>query len=279
MLKILVPTDFSENSKAGIRFALQLASQTSAELEFYHLIEIIKPTSWTEKRFKFLAQERLKKSVAKLKTFVGKIVHNSIHKPGLHSYMAVVGTHASEHIIAHAKKIKADYICLSTHGAGKLRKIFGTHASALVTSSTVPVIVVPKGYRTKPVSTLFYASDFANLSKEIEKVGQFASALKAKVQVWHFDYLLHVKENRKKLENKAAKYKSNAISFCFKRQEVEFTLSEHLRKYIQKIKPQLVILFTKPNHDWYDRLFLNINSTEMAFHSKIPLLVFRKRRR
>ena len=45
-MKILVTTDFSTNSKAGIRFALQLAAQMPCKLVFYHIVELLTPTSW-----------------------------------------------------------------------------------------------------------------------------------------------------------------------------------------------------------------------------------------
>ncbi len=41
MKTILVPTDFSTNSKAGIRFALYLASKTPCKLVFYSAIELV----------------------------------------------------------------------------------------------------------------------------------------------------------------------------------------------------------------------------------------------
>jgi nucleotide-binding universal stress UspA family protein len=37
--KILAPTDFSEISQVGIRYALEMASDTSAEVVVYHAIE------------------------------------------------------------------------------------------------------------------------------------------------------------------------------------------------------------------------------------------------
>ena len=46
MKKIVVTTDFSENSKKGILFAIQLASQTDCELIFYNVVSIYMPTIW-----------------------------------------------------------------------------------------------------------------------------------------------------------------------------------------------------------------------------------------
>ena len=46
MKRILVTTDFSTNSKAGVRFAIQLASQTKCELTFYNVHETLKSNAW-----------------------------------------------------------------------------------------------------------------------------------------------------------------------------------------------------------------------------------------
>ena len=51
MNKILVTTDFSVNSKAGLKFAIQLASQHNYDLTFLHVYYIMKPTSWSKKTF------------------------------------------------------------------------------------------------------------------------------------------------------------------------------------------------------------------------------------
>ena len=50
MKKILVTTDFSENSKAGLYFAIQLASQNDAELTFFNTYHILVPTAWNDAR-------------------------------------------------------------------------------------------------------------------------------------------------------------------------------------------------------------------------------------
>ena len=57
--KILVATDFSPYSKAGLRFAIQLVTQHKCELTFFHSYYIMKPTSWNDAGFE--AYEKIKK--------------------------------------------------------------------------------------------------------------------------------------------------------------------------------------------------------------------------
>ena len=50
MEKILVTTDFSANSKAGLRFAIQLASQYKFGLTFFHSYYVLIPTGWSNSK-------------------------------------------------------------------------------------------------------------------------------------------------------------------------------------------------------------------------------------
>lgn len=277
MEKLLVTTDFSTNSKAGIRFALQMQSQSNCSLVFYHAISVSKPTSWNDKKYKSFQAEKIDENLKNLEDFVTEIGKQSGFKTLNCEYVAETGTETDEMIIRYAKKIKANFICLSTHGAGRIRKILGTNASELITTSPIPVIVVPKSYKTQAITNVFYASDFSSLDKELKAISAFTVPLHLKVDVFHYDYLLHVPENKAKLEKKAAKHENADLHFHFKRQEIELPLSEHLRKEIKKEKPSMVILFTKQNRNWYDRLFLSSESADMAFNAQVPLLVFRKK--
>jgi nucleotide-binding universal stress UspA family protein len=276
MKKLLVTTDFSGNSKAGIRFGIQLAEQLNYEVVFLHIIEIIKPTSWSNKRYRNFSESKKTEAGQKLIDFIAAVCRESGFKQGNFRYAVELDMDAKGRIIKHAKKIGASFICMSTHGAGRLQKLFGTTASALITTSPIPVIVVPKGSRVKPLTSLFYASDFAALPHELRLVESFAEHLNTKVMVYHYDYLLHVPENKAKLDRLVNKYKAPNISFRLQKQNVESPLSDHFRHDIAKAKPSLVVLFTKRNRTWFDRLVLPSETAEMAFHSKTPLLVFRK---
>jgi len=277
MQKILVTTDFSTNSRAAIRFALQLASQVNVQLVFFNVIEIMQPTSWNDKRYKRFSQSTINDKATSLKRFVHTMMTGREAETNRHEYVAVIGTDVTYSVTRMAKKIKADMICTATRGAGKILKLFGTHASALITSSRIPLLVIPHSYKARQVNRIFYASDFSSLRREMKVVQKFAAPLHAKIEIFHYDYLLAVSENKKKLENKAARFRSPDIAFHFKKQEIDKPLSTQLRVDIAKTKPSVVVLFTKPNRNWFDRLFATGESAEMAFNSTIPLLIFRKK--
>jgi nucleotide-binding universal stress UspA family protein len=51
MKKIIVPTDFSVNSKAGVRFAVHWATRQKLELVYVHVLHILRATRWSDAYF------------------------------------------------------------------------------------------------------------------------------------------------------------------------------------------------------------------------------------
>ena len=72
-MKILVTTDLSENSKAGLRFAMLLASQHKVELAFFHSYYVMKPTSWSDAAYAAYEKTEAEKIQSNLKRFVEAI--------------------------------------------------------------------------------------------------------------------------------------------------------------------------------------------------------------
>lgn len=275
--KILVTTDLSKNSKSGIRFAIQLASQNQSSLIFYQLIDVQKPTRWNEERYALFAQQEVANAKKKLNYFVAEVYKQSGIRPGKYDCVVQIGSAAGENIIKYALKIKAAFICMGTRGAGRLRRIWGTHTSTVLTHSPIPVFAVPKNYRRARIDHILYSTDLERLKIELKQLKKVADAIKAKVTVLHFDYLYELKETQIKLDKIARRYKASGVKFYFKKLNIENSLDVHLMKAIRRLKPSLVVLFTKQNRDWYERLFLSSKSAEVSFDTKKPLLIFPKK--
>ena len=100
-------------------------------------------------------------------------------KPGKYFIIIIQGISADISILDYCRKNKGiDYICISTRGAGKFKKIFGTNTGNLITKSEVPVLAVPQNYKVADVKSVLYATDLRNYTAEIKKVVAFAQPLK-----------------------------------------------------------------------------------------------------
>lgn len=273
---ILVTTDLSTNSKAGIRFALQLATQMSCKLVFYHVLEFITPLAWNDHKAKTFTNLQIEKGTKELDKFLKGIYKQANMPTNGYNYALEVGLDVDDLIIKHAQKIKADFICTSTRGAGVLQKIIGTNASALVNLSPIPVFVVPKNYRIKPISKLAYASDFENIQPELALVKDISGLLNAPIDVYHFHYKIHETNSKAVFQGIIDKYQSKKVAIHVPPIFLEYSLIDNIQLMIKKEKPSILVMFTKEKHGWLERFFIESRTADMTFDIKIPLLAIRK---
>jgi nucleotide-binding universal stress UspA family protein len=274
---ILVTTDFSTNSKAGIRFAIQLAAQTQSKLVFYHVVELLTPTSWSKEDAMTFVNNTIKTGEEQLNTFL-KDIYSHYPAPNFQQETVVeLGTDVDNLIINYAKQIGADFICMSTHGAGILEKFVGTNASSLVSHSPIPVIVVPRYYHTKRIEKIGYASDFEHIDHEMPIIQAFAASLNAQLDVYHFHYKVHETNTKAVFETIKNKYAAKNIVFHQPQICLDYSLVENLQRIIDKEKPSILVMFTRQNVNWVERFFIESKTVDMAFNSKIPLLTMSKK--
>ena len=272
--KILVTTDLSSNSKAGVRFAIQLAFQNKSSLCFYYCLELLKPTRWSKQKYQSYASQELETARRKLEQFVTRMLPPS--KQPRAEYIVETKSKPSSAILKCATRIKAGAICMSTRGAGPLKKIVGTNASSILSSSPLPVFIVPSPYREAPISNIFFSSDLKSLGAELRKVKTFADSVNAKTLVFHYDPMLDVKDRKSKLLSIASRFKSKDVRFIFQKLNLDKPLVNHLFKDFRKFKASLAVLFTNQKRGWFDRLFSPSKTADISFNTKIPLLVYPK---
>jgi nucleotide-binding universal stress UspA family protein len=276
MEKILVTTDFSENSKAGMRFAIRLAKQYKFELTFFHVCNIILPTAWSNSKPDGYEQAEVEKMKDKLDAFVKKIYQGMKSKPGSINCVIERSPLPETKIMEYADANGFSFICMSTRGAGKLKRIWGTNTGNLITHSLVPVIAVPHEYKVKKITNLLYASDLLNLEKELKKVVSFARQVKASVELLHFTSPLETLIDSKVIEV-AVKLFSNAnIRLNIKNTDMVQTMVANIEKTVKKSKPSMLIMFTEQNRNLFQKIFLSSKAEEYAFQTTVPLLVFNK---
>ncbi len=122
MKKILVTTDFSVNSKAAMRFAVQLASQCDAALTFLHVHYILQPTSWNEATRAAYGKGETEKVQKELDSFVASLYKSLKVKPANYQCVIESSPFVDSTIMTYAADHAFDYLCISARGAGGWRK-------------------------------------------------------------------------------------------------------------------------------------------------------------
>ena len=138
--KILAPTDLSKLSRAGVRYAMDMALEQGAEVILYHVIS--EDGEWFDKDDELnpakalvpKQKQRLAEFIkANCADFLGKVKIHEIVEVGV-PYKAIAQKAGSE---------KADMIIMSTHGRTGLEQVMvGSVTARVVAHATCPVLSI-----------------------------------------------------------------------------------------------------------------------------------------
>jgi nucleotide-binding universal stress UspA family protein len=135
--KILAPTDFSELSKRGVRYALEMARDTGAEVIVYYAIDV--SSDWHDKPAIALAYQNTRQQ---LDRFLEDNFADCINLVAVR-HVAEFGA-PEKNIVEFAKGEGVDMIVMSTHGRiGFNHMILGSITEKVVARALCPMLVVP----------------------------------------------------------------------------------------------------------------------------------------
>lgn len=132
--KILAPTDFSDLSAKGVRYACQLAKDTAAEIIVFN-VDVLDESNRIDMR-------ELDQHKKRLDDFVTEKIGGLA--AGLKLRKVVDAGQAFRCIVACAEKENADLIVMSSHGrSGLSRMLIGSVTDKILRGAPCPVLVVP----------------------------------------------------------------------------------------------------------------------------------------
>lgn len=148
MKKILAPTDFSDLSKLGIRYALETARDISAEVIVYHAVDV--GTEWKTMRTELRpSHDALESNRRVLDKFLRDHFADCIDLVEVRQVVEFGAPH--KNIVEMAEQENVDMIVMSTHGrTGIDHVILGSVTEKVVARASCPVLVVPQ--RARPAS-------------------------------------------------------------------------------------------------------------------------------
>ncbi len=276
MKKILVTTDFSPNSTSGLLFAAQLATQMPAELTFCHILHILRPTSWDDATFQMHKDAEIEKAHTELVDFVSDFYKNAGIQLENSQYLVEDNASTGTAVSQYALKNTFDYICISTRGAGFVKKIVGNNTSMLIKNAEVPVITVPHHYQSQsPVSHILYASDLKHLEAELNKVVDFAKPLAAKVELLHFNTIAESLESEA-VQATIAQFLDYKVEVHLENTDYVKSLVVNIQAAVEKSGASMLVMFTEQNRTFFQKIFVSSKAAEYSFDSKVPMLTFKR---
>ncbi len=273
MRTYLVPTDFSDNAKHAIDYALRFNEKMNAKIILFHSyvvpvystdIPIVVPQDAELRQASEEAMERLR-------------LHFKKEYPKTEFLTEVQQGYPEDEIVMAADRLKVDMIIMGTQGASGLREaLVGTISAAVMEQANCPVMAVPAESNFKPYKKIVFATNYAEGDFHyIEQVLEFAKPYSADL------VLLHISsgEFERTLEFDAIERFKERIKEDSNYKNVTFKLLESkdvykgMNLYLEEIQADLVAM-TMRKRSFIQKLFKRSITQKMAYHSEIPLIAF-----
>tara|TARA_B100000508_G_scaffold141026_1_gene145291 strand:+ start:72944 stop:73753 length:810 start_codon:yes stop_codon:yes gene_type:complete len=162
----IVPHDFTSVGDAALKYALYLAKPRKTSIELLHIV--------SNKSSKKAAMQKLNSIIGNLDLGVGDVDVKAVVKVG----------NIFDDIGKIAEDKEARMIVMGTHGAKGMQKLFGSYAIKVVTSTSVPFLVVQEGVAHREIENIVVPIDVSKESLQIINVaGELAKVFNSKVHV------------------------------------------------------------------------------------------------
>jgi nucleotide-binding universal stress UspA family protein len=266
---ILVPIDFSAASRSASLYAASLARVLKSKLILFHAYML--PTPVSEVPYVMVSVNDLQGDNEAMVRREAEVLHKNFN---IEVECQVRIGMPSDEITAFSDENNASLIVIGMRGAGGIDKLIGSTSASVVRKASVPVLVVPHDVVFSPPQHIVYASDLSyNSSSGLFKpLTMLASVFTATVHV------LHVRKGPKATNNEKEILAKNTISALLSNVTHEFheisdeSVGHGIRTYVEQNHAQMLVMVAH-KHSFFDRLFNKIHTTDMAYETRIPLLV------
>jgi len=260
-MKILVPTDFSDNAMKAVVYAAELAKQIEAEIFLLNAHEL------------GLANDSRRNDMKTLKRSIMSLYN------GLHIKTRLADGLPVESILEMANRESVDLIVMGTNGAGGIKEaIIGTVAAEVAGRSRIPVLIVPAQYQMEqPDGIVFTTNHFEENTKVLDMLVKIARIFKTAVHTVVFvdkdtadveEYM----EKGKKMDHYIKFLKTSYPDINFSGELLEGTNFEAaVTLYHLRHETDISAMVMYPKELW-EKVLHKSTTKKMIYHSHMPVL-------
>ncbi len=275
MKKILIPTDFSQNSNDAFSYSMNLIGNSKAEIHLIHVVEpIVQPSDVPiiAPNLIKMAQDDAEKALKEM-----EVLGNSFFEKNgnVTLFTKVENGNISERIKREAKHIEADMIIMGSKGSQHhlIEKLLGTVSTAVIDEAPCPVILVPVNYTFKPIDNLIFATNLSH--SDPFDLWKAAEILLPKVNTVR---CIHVVKDLKEKDNvlieEFAKYMishSPSVNTIFHIEE-SANIEEVISNYSLEYGAEMIVMH-KTKQTIFHQMFHHSHTKKMVYLIQVPLLV------
>jgi len=278
MKKILIPTDFSENSWNAVKFALAFFKDTACDFYLLHVTLIYNYASGESQIMPLPSIEVIDKTVLKqaktnLKNLIKKI--NELPPNPKHKFYTLNNyDYFIDAVRSHVDEKDIDLIVMGTKGASGLKKVMiGSNTGDLITRIKCPVLIVPENAVFKDIKEIAFPTDYqlfypTKILKDILEVTKMYDSFLRIVQIVKkdeetTDFQL---ENKEFLANFFTEEKHSFHRITNKK------IEDGVQSFVESRDIDLIIMIAK-SLNLFQRILFRPTVEEISYHTEIPFLV------
>tara|TARA_R110002153_G_scaffold182571_4_gene335928 strand:- start:112 stop:945 length:834 start_codon:yes stop_codon:yes gene_type:complete len=274
MTRILLPTDFSENSLTAIRYGLTLYKDLKCS--FFLLNSYMPPVYHTEYLMGSpaqiglgdIVQQNSQDNLENLKKKLEKEFDNPLHTFTTHSALNVLSSEVARTVETEG----IDVVVMGTQGATGAKEILlGTNTVHVLKNAKCPVLVIPSGFEYEIPEQILFPNDFeVSLDKNsLAQLLKIVNSHVSQVNVMHVytgnDLTIVQEKNKKQL---AKVLSENGFFHEVSSNEIISAINDFQIK--QKIN---LLVMVQNKHTFLERLFIEPVIKKIGFHVTVPFLV------
>lgn len=265
-MKILVPTDFSDNANNALDFATEIAKAEKAEITllyaFYAVYDFAAQATEIISTIERDAKKQLKEISERFKS------------QGLTIDYKIIQGSVATAVTSFAYRNEYNLIVMGTQGASGIKKaLIGSNTAHVIKDTMIPVLAVPNNADLPSKNKICVALELLN-EKEIQFKNLFRLSAKLNLP-YEFFHICKELTFDKKIEIKGLE---SYLKETYPEMQASFHVNyadnteEGIKSYLDKNPNSILVTFSK-NKTFYEYLFNKSTSVEMAYHTHVPLLV------
>ena len=276
MKKVLVPTDFSDNSIDALQYAINIFEDIPGKFYILNTFTVgasrtstLKNQSRDTHLYQLMLEES-QNSFVELRKKLSANLNNDKHE-----YITLSQAGRLTDVISYLiDKKQIDLVVMGTTGASGLKKLFGSNTVEIINHvDNCPVLSVPLGFRFQYLERVLFATDFKRDFKE-----ENVRLLKELQLIHNFSLTMAWVNKESLLDEIQLQHKANLAKLLyghnFKFEELIFdqSITNTIETYAKKENLNLISL-VKYEHNFIEFLTHEAVINEISFSSKIPLLI------
>ncbi|WP_048331280.1 universal stress protein [Bizionia psychrotolerans] len=275
MRRILLTTDFSENSIHAIQYALELFKYTECK---FHVLHVVKSSTFISDDLmqsepsESLYSELIADAKVELETLLETLQNK--HNNLLHTFEPVVDY---DNLIGAVNQIvelnHIELIIMGTKGATNLGKIiFGSNTLRVFQRCHISVLAIPAASPIKPIKNVLFTTKYQTKYKlkDLSILIDLAEHYDYKLDVLHITEQKNIDSKQNLVQQELAGFFQN-INHQFVLKS-ETTYLKTIQDYIKNHNIELFAMMRK-QHSFLEHVFLTHKTEQIANNLELPFLM------